>query len=251
METPSVTPNPTSVDDAGYRFVLPTFQGPLDLLLHLIRINEVDITDLPVADIAIQYEEMVNLMEHLNLEVAGEFLVMAATLIYIKSKMLLPVEKERIELGLEEDPRKNLVQALLEHQRFQEAAEDLSAREGQAALVYTRQGASTEPSEQGYLEVSLFDLLNAFKGLLEVAGKRAALTRKGEQLPLSERIAQVRVLMESRQRVAFKELLPAEADMNILVVTFLAILELIKIGFMSAVQARPLAEIQLRRVTTA
>jgi segregation and condensation protein A len=248
METPSATSHSAPADDPGYRFILPTFEGPLDLLLHLIRINEVDITDLPVAEIAHQYEEMVNLMEHLNLEVAGEFLVMAATLVYIKSKMLLPVEQERIELGLEEDPRKNLVQALLEHQRFQEAAEDLSTREGQAALVYTRQGAGTEASEPGYLEVSLFDLLHAFKGLLEVAGKRAALTHRSERLPLSQRIAQVRTLMESRQRIAFHELLPVEADMNLLVVTFLAILELIKIGFMSAVQARPLAEIQLRRV---
>ena len=249
METPPVTSHSAPADEPGYRFILPTFEGPLDLLLHLIRINEVDITDLPVAEIAHQYEEMLNLMEHLNLEVAGEFLVMAATLVYIKSKMLLPVEQERIELGLEEDPRKNLVQALLEHQRFQEAAEDLSTREGQAALVYTRQGAGAEASEPGYLEVSLFDLLHAFKGLLETAGKRAALTRRGERLPLSQRIAQVRTLMESRQRVAFHELLPVEADMNLLVVTFLAILELIKIGFMSAVQARPVAEIQLRRVT--
>jgi segregation and condensation protein A len=248
MDTPPATTKHASVDEPGYRFVLPTFEGPLDLLLHLIRINEVDITDLPVAEIAHQYEEMLNLMEHLNLEVAGEFLVMAATLIYIKSKMLLPVEQERIELGLEEDPRKNLVQALLEHQRFQEAAEDLSIREGQAALVDTRQGASSEASEQGYLEVSLFDLLNAFKSLLETADKRAALTRRSDRLPLPQRIAQVKALMESRQRVAFHDLLPPEADMNLLVVTFLAILELIKTGFMSAVQARPMAEIQLRRV---
>ena len=110
METPPATTKHASVDEPGYRFVLPTFEGPLDLLLHLIRINEVDITDLPVAEIAHQYEEMLNLMEHLNLEVAGEFLVMAATLIYIKSKMLLPVEQERIELGLEEDlPRRELL----------------------------------------------------------------------------------------------------------------------------------------------
>jgi len=237
--------------DAGsneeYRFILPTFQGPLDLLLHLIRSNELEIMDLPVAEVARQYDDMLSLMEELNLEVAGEFLVMAATLIYIKSKLLLPVDKERIEQGLEEDPRKNLVQALLEHERFQQVAEDLADRESMASLVFTREG-DTEPDEKGYLEVGLFDLLDAFKKLLAAADKRQALNRHVDRLPLADRIAQILVLMENHERLGFSRLLPADADINLLVVTFLAMLELIKNGRLRAVQAHPLAEIQLRRV---
>jgi segregation and condensation protein A len=249
METVSPMPEPGTAGQPNYNFVLPSFEGPLDLLLHLIRSQELDITDLPMAEVAKQYAEMVNLMEDLNLDVAGEFLVMAATLVYIKSKLILPVDQDRIQEGLEEDPRQNLVQALLEHEQFRQAAVDLAEREVMASLVFTRQG-DVEPQEQGYLEVGLFDLLNAFKGFLETSAKRDALTRRDEHIPLSDRIDQVRAILVSTPRIEFSELLPMNADLDLLVVTFLAILELMKTGFLRAVQLRPTGEIQLCRTET-
>jgi segregation and condensation protein A len=232
--------------ESPYRFVLPKFEGPLDLLLHLIRVNELDITDLPVVEVARQYDEMLNLMEELDLEVAGEFLVMAATLVYIKSKLLLPVDQERIAQGLEEDPRKNLVEALLEHQRFKQAAEDLAERERQAALIFTRPvGDAAE--EYGYLEVSLFDLLGAFKRVLEVAEKKAALARRGDEISLTERIEQLRRRLEIETSLDFGALMGETWEIEVLVVTFLAILELIRTGFLKAYQASHFGEIRLRR----
>lgn len=249
METVSPMPEPSTAGQPEYNFVLPSFEGPLDLLLHLIRSQEMDITDLPMAEVARQYGEMINLMEIMNLDVAGEFLVMAATLLYIKSKLILPVDQERIQEGLEEDPRQNLVQALLEHEQFRQAAVDLAEREVMASLVFTRQG-DIEPQEQGYLEVGLFDLLNAFKSFLETSSNRHALTRRDEHLPLSHRIAQVREILATNPRIGFRELLPMDAELDILVVTFLAILELMKTGFLRAVQLRPSGEIQLCRTET-
>ena len=246
METVSPMQEPGTAGQSSYRFVLPSFEGPLDLLLHLIRSQELDITDLPMAEVARQYDEMINLMGVLNLDVAGEFLVMAATLVYIKSKLILPVDQDRIQEGLEEDPRQNLVQALLEHEQFRQAASDLAEREVMASLVFTRQG-DIEPQEQGYLEAGLFDLLNAFKSFLETSARRDALTRRDEYIPLSDRIAQVRAILASTPRIDFRELLPMNAGLDILVVTFLAILELMKTGFLHAVQLRPTGEIQLCR----
>jgi segregation and condensation protein A len=239
--TPSGAPG-----ESPYRFILPTFQGPLDLLLHLIRVNEVDITDLPVVEIARQYDDMLDLMQELNLEVAGDFLVMAATLVYIKSKLLLPADQERIAAGLEEDPRRNLVQALLEHQRFKEAAADLAEREQQAALVFTRQATAGDGDEEGYLEVSLFDLLGAFKRILESAERRAALVRHRDEMPLAQRVEEIRRRLQAEGMLDLAALLGESTDIALLVVTFLAILELARMGALRVDQPRPFAAIRLR-----
>lgn len=249
MDTVSPMPESHPAGPASYKFVLPSFEGPLDLLLHLIRSQELDITDLPMAEVARQYDDMINLMEVLNLDVAGDFLVMAATLLYIKSKLILPVDEDRIQEGLEEDPRQNLIQALLEHEQFRQAASDLAEREVMAALVFTRQ-ADTEPQEQGYLEVGLFDLLNAFKNFLETSAKRDSLLHRSDQMPLADRVAQVRAILDSTPRIDFRELLPVDAKLDLLVVTFLAILDLMKTGFLHAVQLGATGEIQLCRTET-
>jgi segregation and condensation protein A len=190
---------------------------------------------------------MLGLMEELNLEIAGEFLVMAATLVYIKSKLLLPVDQERIELGLEEDPRENLVQALLEHQRFRQAAEELAERERQAALIFTRLPAQDQEAES-YLEVSLFDLLGAFKHILEAAEKRASLARKWDEISLAERIADIRRRLDQEEALDFGQLVGECGDIEMMVVTFLAILELVRTGAVRLYQTQPFAEIRVRRV---
>ena len=247
MEDTASSTDQIHAQERAYRFVLTTFEGPLDMLLHLLRVNELDIMDLPVVEIARQYDQMIGFMEELDLEIAGDFLVMAATLVYIKSKLLLPVDQERIEQGLEEDPRKNLVQALLEHQRFRQAAEELAEREREAALIFSRLPVE-DPEGESYLEVSLFDLLGAFKRILEAAEKKAALARSRDEMSLAERIAEIRLCLEQDETVDFAQLVGESSDVEMMVVTFLAILELVRTGAIRLYQPRPFADIRLRRV---
>src|SRR5512135_2283198 len=158
-----------------YNIKLPAFEGPLDLLLHLIRENKIDIYDIPISFITGRYLEYIGMMKELNLEIAGEFLVMAATLIQIKSKMLLPPEEAAVA-GAEqlEDPRLELVQRLLEYQAYKDAATILKEREDESLRIYSRE-PEDEPGEEGeetepYLfEVNIFDLLGAFRKILEAA----------------------------------------------------------------------------------
>src|SRR5581483_9607430 len=171
---------------------LENFEGPLDLLLHLIRKNEVDITDIPIALITQQYLDTLSLMQELNLDVAGEFVVMAATLIHIKSRMLLPRPETGAAVeGDADDPRDALVQRLLEHQRYKAAAELLHEREQLRAAQWQRPdervadiaGEPVEPE----LEVDLFSLLSAFQAVLERARQRPQVPLPPAQIPLEVR----------------------------------------------------------------
>ncbi|MFQ5669784.1 MAG: segregation and condensation protein A [Acidobacteriota bacterium] len=250
MGTPDLpTVSPPSTPGSPFHFVLPEFEGPLDLLLHLIRINEIDLKDIPVVQIARQYDAMLARMRKLDLDIAGEFLVMAATLVYIKSKLLLPSDRERIDQGLEEDPRTGLVQALIEHQRYREAAEDLEKRARQAGLVFTRRPGE-EIEEEGYLEVSLFDLVDALKRVLDTSQRRLQLFRRREEISLAERLHQILHQLEEKETLDFETLLTDSPGLRALIVTFLAVLELVRRGSIRALQGRPFGPIQLRRRTT-
>jgi chromatin segregation and condensation protein Rec8/ScpA/Scc1 (kleisin family) len=173
----------------AYKVKLETFEGPLDLLLHLIRKNEVNIYDIPISLITEQYLGYIGLMQELNLDVAGEFLVMAATLIHIKSKMLLPrPETAQDVLFDDEDPRDELVRRLLEHQKFKSAAEMLHEREITRSSQFTRPDSRVaDAMEDGYeteLEVDLFSLLTAFRGVLERASRRPRMVLPPEQITI-------------------------------------------------------------------
>jgi len=162
--------SPSNLLPAEWRVELPIFEGPLDLLLHLVRINEVEITDIPVTTICDQFHEYLGLMEELNLDIAAEFIYEAAQLIYLKSRMLLP-RKKTGPGEPEEDPREELVQRLLEYQRLKEAAQSLAEVDSVRSGIWTREADKPElPREEGEEldlgEVSLFDLLSAFKGVL-------------------------------------------------------------------------------------
>jgi len=156
-------------NSSAYQVQLPIFEGPLDLLLHLIKINEIDIYDIPIAVITAQYLEYLKFMRELNLDVAGEYLVMAATLAYIKSKMLLPSSPETAEEETGEDPRDELVQRLLDYQRFKQAAEKLGNKEILGRDVFARSG-SEKKEENGEVEANLFDLIEALRGILKKVG---------------------------------------------------------------------------------
>src|SRR5262245_3214823 len=173
---PSEVPAPSAAPAGGspYAVRLPAFEGPLDLLLHLIRVNELEITDIPIARIAEQYLEYLDLLRDLDLDVAGEYLLMAATLAWIKSRMLLPPDGVEDDPGV--DPRAELVARLLEYQRFKEAAEQLAERPllGRDVFAAAVPGPEAPPEAERELEVSLLDLGLAYRRVLRGAPQSGA-----------------------------------------------------------------------------
>ncbi len=215
--------------ETGYTFRLEGFEGPLDLLLHLIQKNEMDIFDIPIAAITEQYLEYLQLMKVLNLDVAGEYLLMASTLLHIKSRMLLPKSPEGEE-GEEEDPRAELVRRLLEYQKYKQAAGELEKRPLLSRDVFIRL-TSIEPKEpeEERIEVNLFELLEAFREVLTRVKPKAVHEVVLEQLSVEDKIEEILALLEKENRsMAFHRLFPEEASRRVVVVTLLAILELVK-----------------------
>ncbi len=231
---------------SGYPVKLDSFQGPLDLLLYLIRQEKIDICDIPIAQITRQYLEYIQLMEKLDLEVAGEFILMAATLIRIKAKFLLPPVP-----GEEEDPRAELVQALLEHERFQKAASDLASLEQKQALFHPRSDFSFLPLAEPMVELklpTLFDLLTVYKSLLEKQTKEIIHSVEFPQVTLEERIEHVLSLLEERKRVGFEDLCQDVPLKIYAIVTLLALLELTRRGWVGFEQNNLFGPISLWRI---
>ncbi len=222
---------------APYSVRLPVFEGPLDLLLHLIRINEVEITDIPIARICEQYLEYLTPVGELDLEVVGEYLVMASTLAWIKSRMLLPAERVG-EDGEEIDPRAELVARLLEYQRFKEVATELGERQRLGRDVFAASGFELEaPAEsEREIEIGLFDLVEAYRRVLEA--KRDAKSKpheiEAEVITVRERMMEIMVALEPRPSIDFDVLLREEQSRPytkaLVIVTFLAILELTRLS---------------------
>ena len=221
---------------------LEHFEGPLDLLIHLIRKSEVNIYDIPIALITRQYLDTIQLMEELNLDIAGEFLVMAATLIHIKSRMLLPRPETAAGVdGDEEDPRDALVRRLLEHQKFKAAAELLHEREQLRSAQWQRPdervadlaGDEYEPE----LEVDLFSLLTAFQAVVQRAQLRPKILLPAEQVPVEVRIEQLLARLSEHEACGFEELFADVDDRAGLIVTFLALLEMIRLKLVRVFQS--------------
>ena len=215
------------------RIRLPEFEGPLDLLLYLIKKNEVDIHDIPIAPITRQYMEYLDLMKELNLDVAGEFMVMAATLIHIKSKMLVPVnptEAEGEEEG--EDPRDELVRRLLEFQRYKEAAGLLHQKREIRAATWIRPDAALpafDDAGEEMIEAGLYDLIGAFKELLERRKTLLAHEVEHEGKSVEERMEELLDMLREGQSLEFLELFASEETKAGMILTFLSLLELIRL----------------------
>jgi segregation and condensation protein A len=232
----------------AYPVRLSNFEGPLDLLLHLIRKHEVNVYDIPIALVTRQYLDYLELMRELDLEIAGEFLVMAATLIHIKSRMLLPRPAPEQE-DPEEDPREALVRRLVEHQRYKAAAELLHERETVRSAQWTRPDERVAPiagdEYEPELEVDLFSLLSAFRQVLERARQRPTVLVPGEQLSIEERIEQLLGRLSTTEACGFVDLFDDAATKGDLVVTFLALLEMIRLKLVRVYQSGAFGEIRI------
>ena len=221
---------------------LERFEGPLDLLLHLIRKNEVNIHDIPIALITQQYLDAIGLMQELDLDIAGDYLVMAATLIHIKSRTLLPRPETAAGIeGDDEDPRDGLVRRLLEHQKFKAAAELLHEREQVRSAQWQRPDERlADLAGDGYepeIEVDLFSLLSAFQAVIDRARHRPAVVLPAAQLSVEARIDQLLARLSETEACGFEELFADARDRPGLIVTFLALLEMIRLKLVRVFQS--------------
>ena len=239
---------------AEYKVKFEVFEGPLDLLLYLIKKEEVDIYQVNLTRLATQFIEYIDTMRLLDLEIAGEFLVMAATLMYIKSRELLPVDMQAQVEGEEdgEDPRWELIRQLVEYKKFKDAAAQLQTLEARQEHIFPRLPARLEfeadsPSRQ---PASLFDLINAVNGVLKQFSRREDLRDIFEdKWSVSEKIAYLLRVLSERRSLRFSELFEGVTSRSEIVVTFLALLELIRLKQVTAVQREPFGEIEICRAT--
>jgi segregation and condensation protein A len=235
-----------------YKIKLDIFEGPLDLLLYLVKKDHLNIYDIPIAQVTQQYMAYLELMQLLDLNIAGEFLVMAATLMQIKSKMLLPAEPAQ-EVEEEEDPRQELVNRLLEYEKFKEIAENLRQREVTQQEVFKRPKIENiaEPGleTETYFEASIFDLINAFSKALENVPKEVFYEVIKDEFTVEEKIHQILHLLLVRSSLRISELFVQAKNKIEIVVNFLAILELIRMKEIVAFQKEQFQEIEISRNT--
>jgi segregation and condensation protein A len=242
---------------AEYKVKFEVFEGPLDLLLYLIKKEEVDIYEVNLTQLATQFIEYIELMRQFDLEIAGEFLVMASTLMYIKSRELLPVDQQVQVEGEDEgvDPRWELIRQLVEYKKFKDAAAQLQVLEERQEGVYPRLPGKLEFENDipvARPDVSIFDLLNAVNGVLK------RFTTRDDQRDIfedkwtvSEKIENILRIIAERGRALFSELFEGVTSRSEIVVTFLALLELIRLKQLTCTQTAEFAEIELRRATVA
>jgi segregation and condensation protein A len=228
-----------------YEVKLEIFEGPLDLLLHLIHKNEVDIFDIPIAMITDQYLEYIDMMKALNIDIAGDFLLMASTLTHIKSKMLLPELKD----DEEEDPTLEITRPLLEYMRFKEAAEDLGEREILDRDVFTRR--AFDDLEEGlkedgpHLNINIFQLMDAFKKIIDQQLPGVRLKVQLDKWSVKDKMEDILNLLKQEGPLFFQKIFSQDRTLAEFVVTFLALLELAHLGLIKVFQPTPESDIQL------
>jgi segregation and condensation protein A len=212
------------------------FEGPMDLLVHLVKKNEVDIYDIPIALITQQYLEYLEWMQSLNIDLAGDFLVMASTLAQIKSKMLLPQYEED---GQEEDPRMEIVRPLEEYMRIKSAAEELARRDLLGDRTFVRKPTGLrrqlEPEEE-IIEVGLFELIDAFQNILKNISADDRLDMTVDRISVKDRISQLVDRLEAQQSLTFDDLFAENFTVGDVIVTFLALLEMVRLNLVRMIQ---------------
>ena len=244
------------IPDKDFAIRLPTFEGPMDLLLYLIRRSEVDIYDIPIERVTEQYIESLGSMETLDLEVAGEFFVMASTLMYIKSRMLLPKKDQGSNEDVEEDdidPRWELVQQLLEYRKFKDAAEDIRKLILSSNDLISRVGPTDALAavERPLKPVDRVDLWNTFNSVLRRLAERIDEGQiNAEQITVADRMELVLLRIKQKDNFLFSELFESSTTITTIVATFLAVLELTRLDKITLKQDRAFADIRCIRVET-
>ncbi len=234
----------------SYKLKLDVFEGPLDLLLYLIKKEDIDIRDIPIAQVTEQYLEYIEMMKMLDLDVIGDFLVMAATLMHIKSKMLLPPDPSA-EIPEEEDPRDELVRRLLEYKKFKEVAEQLKDKETIRQNFFTRtvdQEKTKEMKEEAkevFFEASLFDLISAFTKALRKFSDQTVYEVTKEEFTVEQKIHDILHLLLEKPQVMLADIFNFARSKMEIIVTFMAILELIRLKEIVAVQKRVFEDIKI------
>src|SRR6266550_4537425 len=239
--------------EADYKVKLEVFEGPLDLLLYLIKQDEIDIYDVSLERITRQYLEYLQAFKELNIELAGEFIVMAANLIYLKSRSLLPIDQQPPEEDAgEDDPRWELIRQLIEYKKFKEAAGELHLRALEQERIFARDAAASalqEPLRLG--EVGIFQLINAFQTVIRrIEARQDVQEIFGERFSVSEKIEAILQSVATGGRLRFSDLFGAMASRLEVVVTFLALLELIRLKQVRAVQKNMFEEIEIAAAAT-
>ncbi len=235
--------------DVDYKVKLEVFEGPLDLLLYLIKRDEIDIYDISLERITSQYLEYLQAFKELNIELAGEFIVMAANLIYLKSRSLLPRDQQPPEEDAgEDDPRWELIRQLIEYKKFKEAAAKLNLRALEQERIFVRETASTSPLQEPLRlgEVGIFQLIGAFQTVMKrIEARQDVQELFSERFSVSEKIDSILQRVATGDRLRFSDLFGAAASRIEVVVTFLALLELIRLKQVRAVQKNVFEEIEI------
>ncbi len=236
--------------ESDYKVKLEIFEGPLDLLLYLIKRDELDIYEISLERITHQYLEYLQAFKELNIDVAGEFVVMAANLIYLKSRTLLPVDQQPPEEDVEEDdPRWDLIRQLIEYKKFKEAASQLQSRQLEQELIFVREGGGVAEPAMAPLrlgEVGIFQLINAFQTVIKRVDAREDLREIfGEHFTVSDKIDWILRRVSDGVPLRFSELFASMASRVEIVVTFLALLELVRLRQVRATQQNPFDEIEI------
>lgn len=230
---------------SDYRVRLEIFEGPLDLLLYLIKQQEIDIYDIPIAAITDQYLQYVQMMKDLNITVAGEYVLMAANLIYIKSRMLLPADPSAGDDEEIEDPRKELVDRLLEHERFKKAADLLHDRQIIEDSVWPRGEDEFEEEEQETVSATVFDLVKSFHQIVERFKDNIVVKIEHEHVSVEDKIEELRRLLAVAREIMFSSFLETPISRLHLVVTFVALLEMARLSEVRLMQAGVFEDIRI------
>ena len=233
-------------DTPYYRIKLTDiFEGPMDLLVHLIKKNEVDIYDIPIALVTEQYLEYLEWFQALNIDYAGDFLVMAATLAHIKSRMLLPPSSDGDD---DEDPRMEIARPLAEYLQMKSAAEELARRELLGESTFVRQAADARDlvsPEEEFIKIGLFELIDAFQQILQKISPDERLDLTADSISVKDRIAELVDLFESKRSLTFDELFTGQPTRSDVIVTFLAVLEMVKLCLVRLAQHSQTGAIRL------
>jgi segregation and condensation protein A len=233
-----------------YKVKLEVFEGPLDLLLYLIKKEQLDICDIPIARITGQYLEYLNLMQLLDLHLAGEFLVMASTLMQLKSRLLLPAEEQQLQEEAEEDPRSELVRRLLEYKKFKEAANHLQELGLEQAKTFRRRVAPADlgiDQRENYFEASLFDLISAFSKIVKTIPRKEFLEIIKDEFTVEKKVHDLLHFLVIEPVIYFSKLFERAKNKVEVIATFLAVLELIRLKEITIRQSQSFGEIQIMR----